>query len=232
MIGELIGGGMKLLGGILGDKSQEKMAAQNIAHQREFAQSGIQWKVADAKKAGIHPLYALGASTHSFAPVSVGTPLADAVGSMGQDIGRAVNAVLPKEDRQTAFQKSVEALSLEKLGLENQLLASKIRTINQAGSPPPMPSVGISEEKPSDRPQLYRGGEIIPTDPYTSNAEDFQKRYGDEGPTSWLNSVLVQIADWQHQAKLRRDKLERSIRDGSIWRNAKSLHQWQREGGR
>lgn len=40
----------------------------NIANeklQREFAQQGIQWKVQDAKHAGIHPLAALGAVTPS-----------------------------------------------------------------------------------------------------------------------------------------------------------------------
>ena len=47
---------------------QKEMNAKNAALQREFAQSGIQWKVADAKKAGLHPLAALGAQTASASP--------------------------------------------------------------------------------------------------------------------------------------------------------------------
>ena len=69
MLGELIAGVGSLIGGLMGrdaqrdaNEAQERMAAQNIALQREFAQQGIQWKVVDARKAGISPLYALGAS--------------------------------------------------------------------------------------------------------------------------------------------------------------------------
>jgi hypothetical protein len=49
----------------------------NADLQREFAQHGISWKVADAARAGIHPLAALGVQTHSASPVHVG----------GQDYG-------------------------------------------------------------------------------------------------------------------------------------------------
>ena len=58
-----------------GDKQaavNAKAAADNIKHQKEFAQHGIRWKVKDAQEAGIHPLAAIGANTQSFAPVSVG----------------------------------------------------------------------------------------------------------------------------------------------------------------
>ena len=41
---------------------------QNTKLQKEFAQNSIQWRVADAKKAGIHPLYAIGASSSSYTP--------------------------------------------------------------------------------------------------------------------------------------------------------------------
>ena len=44
----------------------------NYAHQKEFAQNGIRWKVEDAKAAGIHPLFALGAQGATFSPISVG----------------------------------------------------------------------------------------------------------------------------------------------------------------
>lgn len=46
-----------------------KLANQNFAFQREFAEQGIQKRVEDAKKAGIHPLYAMGANTPSVSPV-------------------------------------------------------------------------------------------------------------------------------------------------------------------
>jgi hypothetical protein len=60
---------IKVAGDILGGRKDRQATRDannaNIAMQRQFAQEGIGWKVADAKKAGIHPLFALGASTHS-----------------------------------------------------------------------------------------------------------------------------------------------------------------------
>lgn len=41
--------------------------------QREFAQNGVQWRAADARAAGIHPLAALGMQGVSSSPVQVGT---------------------------------------------------------------------------------------------------------------------------------------------------------------
>lgn len=124
---------------------QERNAANNIALQREFAQSGIQWKVEDAKKAGIHPLYALGASTTSFSPVSVGasapTSFARDLGSMGQDISRAVNATRTGDQRVDAYSTAAAQLSLEKAGLENELLRANINKIRQQINPP-LPSPG------------------------------------------------------------------------------------------
>lgn len=127
MLGALIGAGASLLGGLLNKNSQEKQQAQNIALQKQFAQSGIQWKVEDAKKAGIHPLYALGASTTSFSPTSVGSSLGDSISQAGQNIGRAVSANSSKDE---TFDQTVRALTLKKMGLENDLLASQIANMN------------------------------------------------------------------------------------------------------
>lgn len=143
MLGAIIGAGANLLGGILGGNSQEKAAKQNAALQKEFAQNGIQWKVEDAKKAGIHPLAALGAQTASFAPVSVGgDSLAAGISAAGQDVSRAVDATRSASGRIDAYNKTVQDLSLRRMGLENELLASQIAKIRQAGTPPPMPTAG------------------------------------------------------------------------------------------
>lgn len=48
----------------------QALAQQNFAFQREFAESGIQKRIQDAKSAGIHPLYAIGANTPSVSPVA------------------------------------------------------------------------------------------------------------------------------------------------------------------
>lgn len=129
-IGSLVGAGASLWG-----------AHKDRQMQKEFAQKGIQWKVADAEKAGIHPLYALGASTTSFAPVGVGDA-GKHFADMGQDVSRAMAATSTEATKASAFNSAVQSLTLRKMSLENDLLASKIATINQAGTPPSPPSIG------------------------------------------------------------------------------------------
>lgn len=133
MIGSLIGAAGSLIGGLFGKKSAEKQAAQNIKMQKQFAQQGIQWKVEDAKKAGIHPLYALGAQTHSFSPVSVGDPLPGAIADMGQNIGRAVDSGRTTNER---FATRLGELSVQRAELENTKLASEIALLQQPGTAP------------------------------------------------------------------------------------------------
>lgn len=129
-------------GSVIGSIFGKSEADQNVKMQKQFAQQGIQWKVADAKKAGIHPLYALGAQTHSFAPVQTG--ISENLASAGQSLGRAVDAYRSNSERLDGFTKASQALLLEKGQLENQLLKQQIAshqaTLNQPGTPPPAPS--------------------------------------------------------------------------------------------
>lgn len=196
VLGPLISAGASILGGILGNRSQQKMADQNIALQKEFAQKGIQWKAADALKAGIHPLYAMGAQTHSFAPVSVGDSLGPALASAGQDIGRAVSSVTDPETRATA---AVSALQLERAGLENELLRSQIRQINSAGNPPGVPLPGA----PNDDPAYVGGREIIRDPnfgvvsmPIGPSADKLQSSVGEVG--DWIAGFRY-VNEWMRQ---------------------------------
>lgn len=145
--------GGSLLGGIFGNSSkkkaiaaQERMNAQNIALQREFAQNGIQWKAADAKAAGLHPLAALGAQTSSFSPISIdgsayaSNPMGEALASAGQDLGRAIHSTRTAGQKQDAYTKTVQDLSIQRMGLENQLLSSQIAKVNQPAVQAAMPS--------------------------------------------------------------------------------------------
>jgi len=128
-------------GSVIGGLTSLWEGSQNRKLQKQFAQSGIQWKVADAKKAGIHPLYALGAQTHSFAPVQTGA--GENFANAGQSIGRAVDAYSDKSQRADAFTKASQALQLENNKLNNDLLkqqiASNTATLTQPGTPPPAP---------------------------------------------------------------------------------------------
>lgn len=226
MLGAIIGAGASLLGGMLNRSSAEdaqrenarvqaEQAEKNRQMQLQFAQEGIRWKVDDARAAGIHPLYALGANTVSYAPVSVGqsyagdTSLGSGVASAGQDISRAMNATRTLGERESAFQKTVQDLSLTKMGLENELLASQIQKL-RAASNPPMPSISdvgpIPEaNKWEERPRILLGGRSVTTDPSTVNMKEIEDRYGDDGLASWLGPAYLMWRDYVSSANANRD---------------------------
>lgn len=138
MLGNIIAAGANIIGGIMGQNQADK----DRDMQKDFAQQGIRWKVEDAKKAGIHPLAALGAQTTSYSPVSVGGPsMASGLASAGQDISRAVDATRTNGEKVDAYAKTIQDLNVRRMGLENDLLASQIAKVNQAGTAPGMPSI-------------------------------------------------------------------------------------------
>lgn len=79
--GSLISAGSNILGGFFGSRS----AKRSDQFQRNF----VQIRAADARKAGIHPLAALGANG-AYTPV--GNPMGDALAQAGTDIAAGMNA--------------------------------------------------------------------------------------------------------------------------------------------
>lgn len=153
MLGPLISAGASLLGGLMGKSSADDARDQANQHslrqealQREFAQNGIQWKVQDALKAGIHPIYALGSGGASYAPVSqnftADTSLPNALASAGQDISRGIHATRTQSQRTDAIGKQAAALQLEGLSLDNDAkrleIASKTGRLRSGQVGPPM----------------------------------------------------------------------------------------------
>lgn len=132
---------------------------QNINLQREFARSGIQWRVEDARAAGINPIYALGAGGASFTPVtSAFTPVtgkADSysamgatLSNMGQNISRAV---LANADNRTREEVELEnQVRLKALRNQNKLLDFEFTRIGQPENPP-MPSLPVAQTSYGDQ---------------------------------------------------------------------------------
>lgn len=137
MLGEIISAGASILGGILGQRNQNKQAELNRQMQLDYAQNAIQWKTEDAKKAGIHPIYALGAPTMSYSPVSLGDSLTPAISNAGQNLGRAINSTSSQETRATAYTQALQALQLERGSLENETLRSNLARMRQTPNPAP-----------------------------------------------------------------------------------------------
>lgn len=157
-----------LIGGFFDRASAKKQASLDREYQLAFAKNAIQWKVEDAQKAGVHPLYALGAPTMNFSPVSVGG--GGGFASMGQDLGRAIGAGMSKQGQLTAFDAAVQDLTLKKFGLENELLAAQIaRMKNEMLMKPSLPGVA----------KLTMPGGARFTPGASSKAQTVQDEYGD-----------------------------------------------------
>lgn len=129
--GALISGGAGLLAGGLGQGAASSANKRNIDYQRQFAQDGIKWRVEDAMEAGIHPLVALGANTASFSPsVAPEDQFGNALGEMGQDIGRAVAATkTPEEKRASALQIQSYEKDVEGKELDNQIKLKQLQNL-------------------------------------------------------------------------------------------------------
>lgn len=136
MLGKLIGAGTSLIGGLLNRDAQK----EQMKLQKTFAQKGIQWKAADAEKAGISKLYALGANTTAYSPVSVGGGMGDALQSAGQNIGRAIDATASPLGRAGHLATELAETQLEGAKIDNDIkradLLSRSITRNQPGTPP------------------------------------------------------------------------------------------------
>nr|DAO69172.1 MAG TPA: minor capsid protein [Microviridae sp.] len=107
------GSGLDIVGGQLSaaQNRQSQRAAADLS--REFAKNGIQWKVADAKAAGLHPLYALGGIPAQSNPIAIGDTTAQSFSDAGQNLARAASMGVSQDSR-------------NRMELENQLLMSQI----------------------------------------------------------------------------------------------------------
>lgn len=157
-IGKAVGGALggiagavgNVVGGVLGNKSAENTAQMNYAAQKEFAQNGLRWKVADAKAAGIHPLAALGANNASFSPSFTAGDYSW-LGDAGQNVGRAMESKATRAERELgqAMQAETHAEQIRGLRLENDIRAQtllqmkldSLDAVKRAGRPPAMPGV-------------------------------------------------------------------------------------------
>jgi hypothetical protein len=167
-IGPLISAGASLLGGLLSNKQADRANAD----QRDLALNSISYRKADAERAGINPIYALGAPGISYSSQVGGLP--DAVAQAGQNIGRAVEAYQPNSVTDAQFAKAMQRVQLRNAGLQGDLIASQIRLMNQPGQPPAFPEAPGSKAA-SDI--VLPGGYKLPRTS-ASPAQDYQTQFG------------------------------------------------------
>lgn len=202
MIGEMIGGIAGLVNGMLNRDAVQQANATNWANSLYMAKNSIQMRVADATKAGVHPLYAMGAPTMSFAPAQAGDAgapvrgLAAGLAGMGQGLDRALGVSTDGVGKlSVAQQLRGNELGLENQELQNQILKQRLASMVAPGTPPGVPAEGEPFAHPSDKPEktppLMLGGTRLAQDPETSPMKAWEDRYGDEGPVASALPFLV-----------------------------------------
>ena len=91
-----------LVGSLLGNSAKKK----ELAQQKHLAENSVSIRVADAKRAGVGTLAALGMNPIQMQPVGLGSDFAD----VGQNIGRAADAAVSNSTR--AYNTKAQELDL------------------------------------------------------------------------------------------------------------------------
>ncbi|MEM2002475.1 MAG: hypothetical protein QXT77_07520 [Candidatus Methanomethylicaceae archaeon] len=204
-IGDAIGAIGEIGGALIGKKSAEKANKRNLQAQAYMAQRAIRWRVADARKAGIHPLFALGAQTASFTPsiqpTTDGSGIANAASHIGNAFDRRKAEKLEQEtaavaaaesasrinanNAQADFYRAQAESSRHMRGQQSALVTQDgaAKAESQIAPPAPAQSVDVA------------GSRVLPR-PGWSNAEDFETRYGELGGLA--AGVVNTVVDTAH----------------------------------
>lgn len=168
-VGGLLGGVGSVVGAGISGANAAAINQANYEHQKEFAQNGIRWRVADAKAAGLHPLAALGAQTSGYTPSAVvgDSPDFSFLRDIGQDVGRAIDAKSTAAERAANKAKIDQGTNLELEGkaLDNDYKRALIRgeTQDQALR---LANAAVraswSQQLPPAMPSLAPDGSLMP----------------------------------------------------------------------
>jgi hypothetical protein len=183
------------LGGSSSDPNQSALnyAQQTYEQQKEFAQNGIRWKVEDAKAAGVHPLFALGANTTSFSPIGVNfqpdTSDSSNFARLGSNISDALHRKSTSAERAQAQINRLNEAQIESVELDNALKASELSRSKQL--PPALPSPGYSGEVIPEFRKLQTpyGVVDIPSESYTDLVTEDPIEYIKHYARRWKSSV-------------------------------------------
>ena len=139
MTGALLGSaainaGSALLGSALNNVlNKDDSWQKNYDAQKEFAQNSIQWRVQDAQKAGIHPLYAMGQSpgytpSSTFETNTMGEAVAQAGNSFANAMGQLglMNAQLQNSKLQADVENARIENKNKELELYNKMVSNSL----------------------------------------------------------------------------------------------------------
>lgn len=185
-----------LAGGLANSYFSDKAGDKAWKRQKKVLQNQVQWRVADAVAAGLHPLAALGLNPASGPVAGPVGDLGSSLASMGQNLGRAAEAMLRPEDKLAAKsallgieqqQANIDLTKSQIAGAQKALLtqgstpgiASSIPVIRDPVSSKNLPiaDVGVSQRAEDSFGDII--GEVYGIGNYARSVyNDFQKSGG------------------------------------------------------
>lgn len=156
--------GLQTAGSLFSGYKADKATKRTNELQKDFYKNGISWRVEDAKRSGIHPLYALGANvgSPSFSTFS-GSGVGDALSTLGSGIMDRVNYRQQRKHELQLQQMELRNKQLQNDWLDQQIKGSAIRNASAAAN--------VSQD-----PQVRSFYNLTPG-PWSS-ADDVEDQYG------------------------------------------------------
>lgn len=197
-VGTIIGAGLGLLGGALSNISNKDRADESYDRQKEALQNSVRWRVADAKAAGIHPLYALGQAPMNIAPMAFEDKLGPALADAGQGLSSTISRMETPHQKAMAFMDYEVAASVrdknDAEALYFRTMANKNMQAGQTGIAPGLgiqpedgqmpnpPGQGMINLKPAEQLSMKKGHE----ESSAGINPAYQLRYMDQGLPMYL----------------------------------------------
>lgn len=153
-MGDVIAGAFNIGGGLLGAAQNRQSQRAGYDFQREVLKNSIQWRMADARAAGVHPLAAMGMMPAASSPVVLGETMSDSMAKAGQSFGRAVSS----EDKSMEIAQ-VELLNAQKKNteMETQIKAAELAKMTQTPTTGIMPESGGVLQGMGQAPEVPAG---------------------------------------------------------------------------
>lgn len=224
---ELLSLGLNFMGGLMGKKSQDRQNRLQMQQaQRQFdaqMDQSVQRRVKDAKAAGVHPLFALGASVGASPTISAqgesrGNPMQSALGAMAT----ALNGLETNKAQAARDHAQAALFDSERKRIEQSLVTegSDRKALTVFGDPKPGPkNLGVSEIFPA-QDVARKPGDLSreagrPRAPYV----DYRRSDGSKGTAfgtqipgaEELNAFWVPLQNWWHTSKEARRKIREKL---------------------
>lgn len=211
--GAAISAGASLLGGAMNRRSAKKANKQAQYQFDQQMDHSVSRRVADARRAGIHPLYALGASAGASPTIMAGQ---HASGSAISDAGAAIGSGLAahsqgKQNMRAAELERIRLLELNAAQIEAQKASANADNalamqrlsdmkraeqatnyMRKAPSPDAIPESTLHDKGKQGSLTHPYGGELRQRGK-RSWADDWSARYGEPG--EWIGGILGLLQD-------------------------------------